>query len=312
MIGRVIKTIGVAGMYPMTYIVRRVENGKAYVTHDYSEYGTWMPVESVDHFEADLNGTVPPSVRRARRSSNPAVNAVIEGKGEFLGKGDDGIVWRVGDVVVKASTPVPYQPMNPGHRTPREAMAMMQAQWDIGQKLRSRGVPHLPPSQLVQVADKLFEVKPLYRILDKLTKNELDQITDTVGAMHHAGYILGDTIQVGVDNSGYVWFYDIGKIQKGVARSNSIYDDFKTEIDGLRRLYKDNGVMFEPPPGYILNEVWKDILKRYPPYAYTYRQLNELNQLEPAAVRAGIPNASRDADSMRKYIQAALKQYKED
>jgi hypothetical protein len=295
-------------MYPETYVVRSIENDQAFMTRDYNDtYGVHMPVDSVDHFEADLNGRVPPSVKSANLTRvDPAVRAVIEGRGEILGKGDDGVVWRVGDVVVKASTTVPYQPSNPGHRTPTEAMQMMEAQWRIGQKLRARGVSHLPPSRLVKVADKLFEIKPFYRLLATLDKSQLDQVTETIGKIHDEGYILGDSIQVGVDSSGYIWFYDIGKVRKGIARSNDIYDDFKTEVADLQRLYQRYGVSFEPPPGRILNEAWKDILHRHPFYVYEPHYLDRLRRLANAAIRAGVPNAQRDFESMHQYITDAL------
>lgn len=97
-----------------------------------------MPASSVRYFEADLNRQLP----HPPNSGHPAVDSLLRGRGKYLGKGNDGTAYKVGDKVVKISTTVPYQPHNDGHRTPEEAVKHLQheaeASWISGARGRAR------------------------------------------------------------------------------------------------------------------------------------------------------------------------------
>lgn len=205
--------------------------------HEGSEYGPWMPKASVKHFANDLAGKV-----EAPPSGNPDVDAVTSGKAEFLGKGDDGLAFKVGDKVVKVSTTVPYQPENPGHRSPEQAVDMLRRQVEVGNKLADLGVPGIQRSEFVQAGDKGFQVKPWVEIPEKFTREQLTAIQDSLIAMHKAGYSLNDAVQAGLDADGKPVLFDVGKAapSTGAGYNSSIESDF----DRLKMLYQDSGETF--------------------------------------------------------------------
>lgn len=197
-------------------------------------YGTKMPAASFRHLQNDLEGRVD-----LPASGRPDIDAVISGKAKLLGKGDDGIAFRVGDKVVKVSTTVPYQPFNPGHRSPRDANEMLRKQVEVGNKLASAGVPGMLRSEYVHHGDKGFQIKPYVEIPSKLTQAQLDDARTALLAMHEKGYALNDDVQVGLDKAGKVVLYDIGKAAP--AKSEGIFDERREDIMRLRALYQQHG-----------------------------------------------------------------------
>jgi hypothetical protein len=285
---------------------------------DDNRFGTWMPIESVDHFESDLNGRASPRVIEVvttrgytlttSRQARDIIDAIVDGRAEMLGKGDDGVVFKVGDFVAKMSTTVPYQPMNPGHRSPAEARDRMVEQAMLANKL-ARDVPGIARREIAVVADKAFIVRPYYTIPSRLSEGQLAQVATTLGHLHSRGYVLGDldAFQVGLDDDGTVWFFDLDKLQKGKHnKSNSIWDDFVTEIRALESLYAKSGVPFVPPPGPILEHVWADAVHSRLWFMWLDVDIVHFEMLVEAAIDARIENAARDADQVRKWIGDAL------
>jgi len=193
-----------------------------------------MSAPSFRHMKNDLAGKVdlPPS-------GKPDIDAVVSGKAKLLGKGDDGIAFRVGDKVVKVSTTVPYQPFNPGHRTPQQANAMLRSQVETGNKLADAGVPGMLRSEYVHHGDKGFQIKPFVEIPEKLTQAQLDEGRAALLAMHEKGYALNDDVQLGLDKEGKVVLYDIGKAAP--AKTEGLFDERRADIERLRALYRQHG-----------------------------------------------------------------------
>jgi hypothetical protein len=222
---------GGGGHEDMKFYVTDRKEGKVRVSrHDKSDSGVWMPKESLPHFQADLAGEVegPPS-------DNPDIQAVLDGKAKFLGKGDDGLAFKVGDTVVKVSTTVPFQPENPGHRSPVDAAKMLREQSELGNKLADMGVKGVQRSKFVTHGDKGYQIKPWVELPEKFTREQLDAVQDIVIAIHKAGYTINDTIQPGLENGKPVLF-DVGKAAPSRGKH-----DIESDMDMLGILYRDHG-----------------------------------------------------------------------
>lgn len=230
--------IAAAGMYPFTATVTEISGEKAQVAQS-SGYGVWMPKASVAHFVNDLRGVVD-----GPRSSNPIIEAVLNGEAEFLGKGDDGLSFRVGDTVVKVSTTVPYQPFNPGHRTPAEAVARLRDQWAASEEVAAAGVPGILPTEFLQHGDKGFILKPYVEIPDHLDRKELDAVAESVEAAHRAGWVFGDEIQVGVLRNK-LYHFDTGKLMRSDSTDPDYWrSDAHHDIEALKRLFSKYGQLY--------------------------------------------------------------------
>lgn len=204
-----------------------------------SDYGPTMPKASVKHFQNDLAGKVdlPPS-------GNPDIDSVISGKAKFLGKGDDGLAFKSGNKVVKVSTTVPYQPENPGHRTPKEAADMLKKQVEVGNALADAGVPGIQRSEFVQHGDKGFQIKPWVEIPEKFTREQLDAVQDSMIAMHKQGYALNDEPQAGLDAEGKPVMFDVGKAAKNAGDPKDRDSHASADMERLSFVYKKNGEKF--------------------------------------------------------------------
>ena len=249
------------GMYPFDVVVTEVSPRMAKVSRadpggEPSPYGTKMPVESVAHFVNDLRGVVyaPPS---DPSSGDPIVDAVLRGEATFLGKGDDGVVFRVdtpeGPLVVKVSTTVPFQPLNPNHLTPAEAAARLEAQQAASEAMADAGIPGILPSSLVvhEAAQKAFMVKPFVEIPEHLTKSQLDEVAASVEAAHKAGWVFRDALQIGVWD-GRVYHFDTGKAEylgdaPDAAKRldpEDYWSDAHTDVQNLKRLFGEHGARY--------------------------------------------------------------------
>jgi DNA-binding FrmR family transcriptional regulator len=205
-----------------------------------SDWGPTMPKESVKHFVNDLQGKVD-----LPKSGRADIDAVIEGKAKLLGKGDDGLAFKVGDKVVKVSTTVPFQPENPGHRTPEQAADMLKKQVETGNMLADKGIKGIQRSEFVKHGDKGFQIKPFVEIPEKLTREQLDKIQETLHAIHDAGYAVKDDIQVGLDAKGEPVMFDVGKAApRDDLPPDAIYGDIRGDIENLSRLYREHGQTF--------------------------------------------------------------------
>jgi hypothetical protein len=224
------------GIAPGAHKFRVVKHEDGHVQlsrHEEGHYGPKMPAESVKHFVNDLAGRVDlPKHGRAD------IDAVVTGKAKFLGKGDDGLAFKVGDKVVKVSTTVPFVPENPGHRTPEAAADMLRRQVEVGNHLASKGIA-VQRSEYVRHGDKGFQIKPYVEIPEKLTRAQLDAAQEIVQAMHAEGYTLNDTVQVGLDKKGDVIMFDVGK----AAQSRGKHD-LQDDYSALHNLYYQHGEKF--------------------------------------------------------------------
>lgn len=235
-----------------TYRVLHVRDGKAKLSR-HGEYGPEMPVEAVRHFVNDQQGIVhgPPS-------SNKHIRAVLDQKAEFLGKGDDGLAFRDGNKVVKVSTTVPYVPENPGHLSPEAAASRLEQQTEVSEHLRRAGVPGILPTEFIRHGDKGYAIRDHVEIPERFTKEQLDQLQDSLLAMHEAGFTMNDQPQAGLLGDRPYWF-DIGKasgFDKQKADQAGIYDPRRSDFENLARLYEDNGHSFEARGGVGLDQEW--------------------------------------------------------
>lgn len=237
--------------------VFKVENGQAFIGYaDQDRPQTSMPAESLRHFVNDLSGRVeaPPG------SGDADVDAVTSGRAKFLGKGDDGLVFQSGDNVVKVSTTVPFQPFNPGHRSPQQAADMLARQAETSERMRADGIPGILPTKLVRHGDKAFAVRPYVDIPEKLTREQLDEARGIVSSMHEKGWELGDEVQVGV-RGGRVYLFDTGKARR-LDMSNPKYalDGMRSDEGYLEMLYSRNGERYEPAlTGDRLKRHWEEL-----------------------------------------------------
>ncbi|MFA4944462.1 MAG: hypothetical protein WC789_07150 [Lentisphaeria bacterium] len=225
---------------PVTYHVIAEKGDQVQLSqHPDSKHGPWMPKASVRQFVNDLAGKVegPPS-------GNAEIDAVLKGKGKLLGKGDDGLAFKVGDKVVKVSTTVPYQPDNPGHRSPEGATDMLRQQVEVGNHLASLGIPGIMRSEFVAHAGKGFQIRDHVSIPEKLTATQLDKVQDTLLAMHKHGFALRDAVQVGLNAKGEPVLYDTGKAAPIEGAHTGIFSEVEGDMANLRRLYQDHGVDF--------------------------------------------------------------------
>jgi hypothetical protein len=205
-----------------------------------AEYGPVMSRRSFEHFKRDVAGKVklPPAGRAD-------IDAVLAGEAELLGKGDDGLVYRVGNRVVKVSTTVPYQPFNPGHREPEQAARMLRRQSKLGTALSRAGVPHLQESEYVWHGDKGFQIKGYVEIPERLTAEHIADARAALEALHKKGYTLNDDVQIGVDERGRTVLFDIGKVERAPKGRSGEYRR-EDDISRLDSLARKHGVL--PPP----------------------------------------------------------------
>ena len=195
-----------------------------------------VPTESVPQHINDLRRVLP----KMRKSGDAAIDAVIAGKGRYIGKGNDGIVYGVNGEAVKVSTTTPYVPENPGHRTLKGAIAHLKAEHDAHRTLKAAGVPGVPEVRGKTHGGRYWLVKPFLRVLDldekgSITRAELDALDKALSEMHTAGLTLNDEIQVGQDKAGRFWFIDLGQVRPW--SQHRAEDD----VGRMRRVYQAQG-----------------------------------------------------------------------
>ena len=198
-----------------------------------------MPAASLKHFVNDIEGRVD-----LPRSRVPEIDAVIRGIAEPLGKGDDGMVFRVGPSVVKVSTTVPFQPENQGHLSPVQAIERLRKQTEMHNLAAKLGFAE--PARFYKHGDKGFQIQPVLRLVKKFTRGQLDEIQRGVIAFHDRGLIVGDTLQFGLDRKGHAKAYDLGKTDRA---SESFprygwHSQYENDMEHVEDLYRDSGVAF--------------------------------------------------------------------
>jgi hypothetical protein len=201
-----------------------------------------MPLASAPHFINDLRGLVWSDAP----SADPYVNAVLRGEAELLGKGDDGVAFRVGDKAVKVSTVVPYQPTNPGYLSPEASVRRAQEQHATVEAMRHAGVTGLLPERLVVHAHKAFTIKPFVELPERLSPKELAQVARSVESANAAGWAFDDTLQVGRWD-GAVWHFDTGKARRWDPKTEPRYASDgvdSPDVWRLRMLFRDHGAVY--------------------------------------------------------------------
>ena len=212
--------------------------------------GQWMPKASLRHFVDDLHGVV-----RGPAGGPGPIGAVIDGKATLLGKGNDGLMFKVGRYAVKVSTTVPFQPDNPGHRSPEEAMKHLEQAAKLGEKLRKAGVPGILPSKIVRHGDKAFEVRELLRVPARFTQDQVNQIAAALETMHQKGYSMRDKVQAGVAGDGKAYLFDLGQaapIREGTAGKHDREDD----LSSLRTFAAQHGALHIPQTAESIDDRW--------------------------------------------------------
>lgn len=202
--------------------------------------GVTVPASSVAHFVNDLQGQVVVPL-----GPDPLVNAVIRGEAEFLGKGDDGLVFRVGDNAVKVSTTVPYQPFNQHHLTPEEAVKRLARQQWTSEAMRRAGVPGMLPSRFVVQGDKGFMIRP-YVEIGPLSGAQLQSVADAVHKAHSLGWAFRDAIQVGHHGED-LFHFDTGKAERIDAHDGGAFSAIAADEAALRALFSEHGFVYVSP-----------------------------------------------------------------
>lgn len=199
--------------------------------------GTYtMPKDSVKHFADDLNQ----QVDVPEHPSNHHINAIREGRANWLGKGDDGMVFDVGEGRVgKVTTTVPYNLQN--HRAHHHAIADARRQAEVTNQAISEGHDILLPQEFEEHGEKGFTFMPKVEIGGQLSSDQIKEYRAKLKAFHDAGWRLNDRIQHGVDADGRIRIFDTGKLTKiDPTSSEAQHDDWGQAKHG-RTLMREHG-----------------------------------------------------------------------
>jgi hypothetical protein len=121
---------------------------------------------------------------------------------------------------------------------------MLRGQVEVGNHLADLGVPLIQRSEFVAHGDKGFQIKPWVAIPEKFSRADLDKVQRAVLAMHAAGYVLRDRVQVGLDAAGEPVMFDVGKAAPIPAAGQSRKWALDDDMGHVERLYMDSGVPF--------------------------------------------------------------------
>lgn len=293
----------------LTYHVAEVRDGKARITsRENGGGGQWMPTESVQHFVDDLHGVV-----RGPAGGPPLVRAVLDGKGELLGKGQDGIAFRVGGKVVKVSTTVPFQPDNPGHRSPRDAAAALERQGQIAGELTQAGVPGIMPVSTVRHGAKAFAIRDHVEVPAKWSQDQLDQVARTVETMHAKGWTLNDTVQAGIGADGKAYLFDVGAAEKR-REGSAGKADIEQDAERLQRFITEAGGRYKPQTPEAVNVRWQAAILPSKVNAARFlkrgeqhqREITEARDAKIAAIRAEYGPEDPEIDIVREEADEAI------
>jgi hypothetical protein len=298
---------------PFVYYVVDLGDGRVRLFLDADgRFGPAMPRVSVKHFVNDLSGKVVLPLRGHRE-----IDAVLKGRAKLLGKGDDGLVFRVGSKIVKVSTTVPFQPHNAGHLSPEEAVGRLRQQTEMHNRLAAIAPNVLDRADFLKHGDKGFQIKPYVEIPTRFTRPQLDQLQDGIIAIHRAGFCIGDDIQAGIRNGKPIMF-DVGKAAELAPNdaARGIWSAVKSDMDNLGRLYKQSRQVFVRRDVDEAQQMWdhaRKVLARRPGklnnYAVdTVRRASELRREQAKATFRGRDLAKRlqVIDSEERRVLASL------
>jgi len=195
------------------------------------------PPASVPQLVSDLRG----EVHGSPTSGDPTVDAVLDGKGEWLGKGNDGIVHRVGHEVVKSSTVAGDHPEN-GIRSIEESNQITRNEHDAHRAMAHH--PLVPAVRLVEHEGRAHLVKPYLHPAGRLSRAEVEAAQDFMESAHHHGLVALDQWQFGRDDHGAIKIMDLGS-----ARRSTSHDHREDDQMYMDRLWRDNGHEGRNPKG---------------------------------------------------------------
>lgn len=186
------------------------DDSHVHVTSETVGGSTKLPKATFQHAVDDLKGLPP---KTAENAPHPAIASLALGEGQHVGKGNDAVVWKVGDHVVKRATPVPYHPisMQETHHDIGEVNAMAKRQVEFAKHLRDNGV-HTTPTEYHEHEGRAYIVQPNLDVDGKLNEEQVGQVGESVKKMHDLGYAYRDEIQAGVDDKGNASIFDFGSI----------------------------------------------------------------------------------------------------
>lgn len=168
-----------------------------------------MKRDAVKHFADDLNQRVDVP----EHPTNAGINMIREGRAQFLGKGDDGMVFDTGDGQVhKVTTSVPYNLAY--FRDHRDAIRDAERQVWLNNQAIEQGHDLLVPQQFIEHGEKGFTILPKLDLNADLTREQILAYRDKMRAFHDAGWEVNDQVQTGVDAQGNIKIFDTGKLAK--------------------------------------------------------------------------------------------------
>ncbi len=196
-----------------------------------------IPMGNLPYLAEELSGVI-----EGPRSGVREIDAVLNGDAELLGKGHDGLVYRVGDRAVKVAATVPFHPRNPGHRTPEAAAERLRTAVDLADELSTAGVPGLARGTLVEHARRAFWIRDYYELPKRFTRAELHAVQETVLGMHEHQVTLNDQVQVGRSAAGAVELFDLGSAR--CCATSAFEHRRDDDISELAMFYERHGARF--------------------------------------------------------------------
>jgi hypothetical protein len=208
--------------------------------------------ENVDRWHDELSGLM----RETPDSGNAHLDKVLRGEGEFLGRGQGGMVFGSGDKVVKAATVTPYH-WNQGVRSPEQGNADLRNEADVVDEMIAAGVENLLPLTTIEHEGRVFAVREKVQ-LDGFTQEHIDQAGESLSAMNAAGYAMRDRVQIGVGDDGNVKFYDVG--EAGKVSGHWAKDTMNDDHSGLSRIAEEHGLSYVTPKDKEAYPQWESML----------------------------------------------------
>lgn len=199
-------------------------------------------------------------------SGNPVLDAALSGRAEYLGRGHGGVVFGVGDKVVKASSIVPFH-WNNGLRNEKGANDKLMQEAEIVEELKSAGVPGVLPLEVIEHDGRVFAIRDKIS-LDGIDQQAIDDAGKALQVMHDAGYATHDQIQIGMGSDGKFRFFDVSEATKIDPKSPYAREDMDSDHSSLKRFAEKLGLKHENP-----RDLYADVkLEKAITDALTYRE----------------------------------------
>lgn len=178
-------------------------------------------------------------------SGNPVLDAALSGRAKYLGRGHGGVVFGVGDKVVKASSIVPFH-WTGGLRDEQSANEKLKQEASIVEELQSAGVPGVLPLEVIEHDGRVFAIRDMVS-LDGIDQQAIDDAGKALQTMHDAGYATFDQVQIGMAKDGTFRFFDVSEAKKVDAKSPWAREDMDNDHSSLKRFAEKLGLKHENP-----------------------------------------------------------------